>query len=266
MSLTRRLFAASAVAVTALTVASGAYAQEDKSLPNILDKKSIALGIPTDYPPYGYMGPDFKPTGVDVATAQLIADKLGVKAELVPVSTPNRIPYLQSKKVDLIVSSLGKNAEREKVIDFTTSYAPFFQAVFGPKNIALKSFDDLADKTLAVTRGTIQDDALVQLAPKSLKIQRFEDDNATMAAFMSQQTQFVAVGAAVAAAALQKNPKVQAEYKLLIKDSPNYVGVRKGETALLNKVNEILRTAKKDGTLNSYSQKWLGRDMGNLPD
>jgi polar amino acid transport system substrate-binding protein len=44
------------------------------------------------------------------------------------------------------------------------------------------------------------------------------------------------------------------------------VGVRKGETALLNKVNEILRTAKKDGTLNSYSQKWLGRDMGNLPD
>ena len=114
MSLTRRLFAASAVAVTALTVASGAYAQEDKSLQNILDKKSIALGIPTDYPPYGYMGPDFKPTGMDVAVAQLIADKLGVKAELVPVSTPNRIPYLQSKKIDLIVSSLGKNEERAK--------------------------------------------------------------------------------------------------------------------------------------------------------
>ncbi|MDO4592423.1 MAG: transporter substrate-binding domain-containing protein [Comamonadaceae bacterium] len=266
MSLTRRLFAASAVAVTALTVASGAYAQEDKSLENILAKKSIALGIPTDYPPYGFMGPDFKPTGVDVATAQLIADKLGVKAEFVPVSTPNRIPYLQSRKIDLIVSALGKNAEREKVIDFTTSYAPFFQAVFGPKDVAIKDFDDLAGKTLAVTRGTIQDDALQELAPKTLKIQRFEDDNSTMAAFMTQQTQFVAVGAAVAAAALQKNPKVQAEYKLLIKDSPNYVGVRKGETALLNKVNDILRTAKQDGTLNSYSQKWLGRDMGNLPD
>ena len=266
MSLTRRLFAASAVAVTALTVASGAYAQEDKSLQNILDKKSIALGIPTDYPPYGYMGPDFKPTGMDVAVAQLIADKLGVKAEFVPVSTPNRIPYLQANKIDLIVSALGKNEERAKVIDFTTSYAPFFQAVFGPKSIAIKSFDDLADKTLAVTRGTIQDDALVQLAPKTLKIQRFEDDNATMAAFMTQQTQFVAVGAAVAAAALAKNPKVQAEYKLLIKDSPNYIGVRKGETALLEKVNEILRTAKQDGTLNGFSQKWLGRDMGNLPD
>lgn len=266
MSLSRRTLSATALAVITLSLSAGVFAQEDNSLKNVLAKKSIALGIPTDYPPYGYMGPDFKPTGVDVATAQLIADKLGVKADFVPVSTPNRIPYLQSKKIDLIVSALGKNEERAKVIDFTVSYAPFFQAVFGPKNVEIKSFDDLGGKTLAVTRGTIQDDALQGLAPKTLKIQRFEDDNATMAAFMSQQTQFVAIGAAVAAAALQKNPKVQAEYKLLIKDSPNYIGVRKGETELLNKVNEILRTAKQDGTLNSYSQKWLGRDMGNLPD
>lgn len=252
------------VAAAALSFSVGAHA--DDSLKAVMAKKSIALGIPTDYPPYGYMGADFKPTGVDVAVAQLIADKLGVKAEFVPVSTPNRIPYLQAKKIDLIVSALGKNEERAKVIDFTVSYAPFFQAVFGPKDVAIKSFDDLGGKTLAVTRGTIQDDALQGLAPKTLKIQRFEDDNATMAAFMSQQTQFVAIGAAVAAAALQKNPKVQAEYKLLIKDSPNYIGVRKGETALLTKVNEILRAAKQDGTLNAYSKKWLGRDMGNLPD
>ncbi|MDD2547109.1 MAG: transporter substrate-binding domain-containing protein [Burkholderiaceae bacterium] len=266
MSFCRRAFTAGAFATLALSLSAGALAQDDPSLKLIQEKKAITLGIPTDYPPYGYMGPDFKPTGIDVAVAQLIADKLGVKAELVPVSTPNRIPYLQSRKVDLIVSALGKNEERQKVIDFTVAYAPFFQAVFGPKGIAVKGFDDLADKTLAVTRGTIQDDALQQLAPKTLKIQRFEDDNATMAAFMTQQTQFVAVGAAVAAAALQKNPKVQAEYKLLIKDSPNYVGVRKGETALLNKVNEILRAAKKDGTIEGYSQKWLGRGMGNLPD
>lgn len=252
------------VAAAALSFSVGAHA--DDSLKAVMAKKSIALGIPTDYPPYGYMGPDFKPTGVDVAVAQLIADKLGVKAEFVPVSTPNRIPYLQAKKIDLIVSALGKNEERAKVIDFTVSYAPFFQAVFGPKDVAIKSFDDLGGKTLAVTRGTIQDDALQGLAPKTLKIQRFEDDNSTMAAFMSQQTQFVAIGAAVAAAALQKNPKVQAEYKLLIKDSPNYIGVRKGETALLNKVNEILRQAKADGTLEGYAQRWLGRGLGNLPD
>lgn len=248
-----------------LTLASPVHATDD-SLSAVLAKKSIALGVASDFPPYGFMGPDFKLTGVDVATAQLIADKLGVKADLVPVSTPNRIPYLQTKKIDLIVSALGKNPEREKVIDFTVAYAPFFQAVFGPKSLNIKSFADLSDKTIAVTRGTIQDDVLQQMAPPTLKIMRFEDDSTTVAAFISQQTQLLATGAAVAAAAVQKNPQVQAEYKLLLKDSPNFIGVRKGETALLTKVNEILRAAKADGTLEKYSQKWLGRGTGVLPE
>jgi len=267
MSLLRRtLLATLAAAGAALAVSAPAQAQADDSLKAVLAKKSIALGIPTDFAPYGFMGPDFKPQGLDVAVAELIAAKLGVKAELVPVSTPNRIPYLQTRKIDLIVSALGKNAEREKVIDFTIAYAPFFQAVFGPKPLAIKSFADLGGKTIAVTRGTIQDDVLQQVAPPTLKIQRFEDDNATVAAFISQQTQLLATGAAVAAAAIQKNPQVNAEYKLLLKDSPNFIGVRKGEKALLDKVNEIVRAAKADGTLETYAQKWLGRGTGNLPE
>ena len=261
-----KLLTALAALATTLTLSAPALAQSDDSLKAVMAKKSISLGIPTDFAPYGFMGPDFKPQGLDVAVAQLIADKLGVKAELVSVSTPNRIPYLQTKKIDLIVSALGKNAEREKVIDFTVAYAPFFQAVFGPKSLSIKTFADLGGKTIAVTRGTIQDDVLQQVAPPTLKIQRFEDDNSTVAAFISQQTQLVATGAAVAAAAIAKNPQAQAEYKLLLKDSPNFIGVRKGEKALLEKVNEIIRAAKADGTLEAYAQKWLGRGTGNLPD
>ena len=261
----RALFAVLALGLS-LLAAGPARSQTEDSLKAIMTKKSIALGIPTDFAPYGFMGPDFKPQGLDVAVAQLIADKMGVKAEMVPVSTPNRIPYLQTRKIDLIVSALGKNAEREKVIDFTIAYAPFFQAVFGPKSLSIKSFADLGGKTIAVTRGTIQDDVLQQVAPPTLKIQRFEDDNSTVAAFVSQQTQLVATGAAVAAAAIQKNPQIQAEYKLLLKDSPNFIGVRKGDKALLDKVNEILRAVKADGTLEAYSQKWLGRGTGNLPE
>ena len=70
-----------------------------------------------------------------------------MKVELVPVTSANRIPYLQTKKADLVISTLGKNPEREKVIDFTAAYSPFFQAVFAAKSLSIKSLADLAGKT-----------------------------------------------------------------------------------------------------------------------
>ena len=79
------------------------------------------------------MGTDLKPQGLDVEMANYIGAKLGVKVELIPVTSANRIPYLQTQKADLVISTLGKNPEREKVIDFTAAYTPFFQAVLRVK-------------------------------------------------------------------------------------------------------------------------------------
>eukprot|EP01136_Pigoraptor_vietnamica_P012303 Opistho-1_new@52089 len=245
--------------------ASLGAAQVQTALDNILAKKQITIAIPTDYPPYGYVGLDMAPQGLDIDMAKLIAAKLGVKVELVPVSSANRIPYLQTKKADLIISTLGKNAEREKVIDFTAAYAPFFQAVFGPKSMSIKSWADLSGKTVAVTRGAMEDQELAKVAPADLQVRRFEDNNATISAFVSGQTQLVAASASVAGTIIQKNPQISAEYKLLLKDSPCYIGVNKGEERLRAKVNEIIAAAKKDGTIEAMAKKWLGRSAGELP-
>ena len=99
-------------------------------LDDVMARKQINIAIPTDFPPYGFVGTDLKPEGLDIDMANLIAARLGVKIELVVLTSANRIPYLQTKKADLVISTLGKNAEREKVIDFTAAYSPFFQAVF----------------------------------------------------------------------------------------------------------------------------------------
>lgn len=262
----KQKFLAVATGLLASLALLAAPSHAEGSLDAIKAKKSIAIGIPTDFAPYGFMGPDFKPQGLDVDTALLVAEKLGVKADLVPVTTPNRIPYLQTNKIDLVISALGKTEERAKVIDFSIAYAPFFQAVFGPKALSIKSFDDLGGKTIAVTRGTIQDDVLQKVAPPTTRIMRFEDDAATVTAFVTQQTQLLATGAAVAAKAIERNPQIQAEYKLLLKDSPNFIGVRKGDADLLAAVNDIVRKAKADGTLEKLSQKWLGRGTGDLPE
>lgn len=246
-----------------LTAVSGVQAQA--ALDGIMAKKKILIAVPTDYPPYGYVGIDMAPQGLDIDMAKLIATKLGVAIELVPVSSANRIPYLQTKKADLVISTLGKNPEREKVIDFSAAYAPFYQAVFGPKSMSIKAWSDLSGKTVAVTRGAMEDQELAKVAPADLQVRRFEDNNATISAFVSGQTQLVATSASVAGTIMQKNPQISAEYKLLLKDSPCFIGILKGEDALRTKVNEIIAAAKKDGTIEAMSKKWLGRAAGELP-
>ncbi|WP_198969880.1 transporter substrate-binding domain-containing protein [Xylophilus sp. ASV27] len=262
MNLARRPLALG-LATLAAFAACGVHAQS--ALDDVMKAKTIRIAIPTDYPPYGFVGTDLQPQGLDIDTARLIAAKLGVKAELVPVTSANRIPYLQTRKADLVISTLGKNPEREKVIDFTYSYSPFFQAVFAPKSLPIRSFADLAGKSVAVTRGAMEDQELSKVIPPGVDVKRFEDNNATIAAFVAGQTQVVATSASVAGNMMAKNPQVGAEYKLLLKDSPNFIGVAKGEDALRGKVNEILADAKKSGELDKMSQKWLGRPAGDLP-
>lgn len=244
----------------------GAAAQAQTALDDILKAKEIKIAIPTDYPPYGFVGTDLKPQGLDIDMANYIAAKLGVKAELVPVTSANRIPYVQTRKADLVISTLGKNPDREKVIDFTAAYSPYFQAVFAPKSLQLKSYGDLVGKSVAVARGAMEDQELGKLIPASgVDVKRFEDNSATIAAYVSGQTQVIATGASVAGTIMQKNPELGTEYKLLIKDSPNYIGLAKGEDKLRLKVNEIIAEAKKSGDLDKMATKWLGRPAGNLP-
>ncbi|APW37852.1 amino acid ABC transporter substrate-binding protein [Rhodoferax koreense] len=262
VNISKRHFAL-CLASAALLAAGGAQAQS--ALDNVLKTKTIRIAIPTDYPPYGSVDKNMVPQGLDIDMAQLIGARLGVKVELLPVTSANRIPYLQTHKADLVISTLGKNAEREKVIDFTSAYAPFFQGVFGPKSMSIKSFADLAGKTVATTRGAMEDQELAKVAPASLEYRRFEDNSATIAAFVAGQTQTIAASGAVAAEMIAKNPQINAEFKLLLKDSPCFVGVSKGEDALKAKVNEIIAGAKKDGTLDAMSKKWLGKVAGDLP-
>ena len=266
-ALMRTRIALSAMSMILMTgsLISPTSAQAQSALDDIVAQKKITIAIPTDYPPYGFVGADLKPQGLDIDVAALIAAKIGVTLELVSVTSANRIPYLQTKKADLVISTLGKNAEREKVIDFTVAYSPFYQAVFGPKAMTVKTPADLGGKTVAVTRGAMEDQELAKIAPTTLDVKRFEDNAATVAAFVSGQTQLIATGASVAGNMMARNPSLSAEYKLLLKDSPNFIGVAKGEDKLRLKVNEILAEAKKSGELDRLAMKWLGRPAGDLP-
>lgn len=259
----RRTFisrALAAAAVFAATLAGPLPALAD-ALDSIKSSGKLRVAVPQDFPPFGSVGADMAAKGYDIDMATLIAEKLGVKVELVPVTSANRIPYLQTNKVDLVISSLGKNPEREKVVDFSAAYAPFYNGVFAPAGLDIKSTDDLAGRTVGVTRGAIEDLELTKVAPPSATIKRYEDNNGTISAFLSGQVEAVATGNVVAAAILERNPPKRPEPKFLIKNSPCYIGLGKNEPALLEKVNGIIAAAKTDGSLNKIAEKWLGTSL-----
>lgn len=259
----KRLFC---LGLTTAALLAGAGVHAQTALDGIMKSKTIKIAVPTDFPPYGMVGVDLAPQGLDVDMANYIGQKMGVKVELVPVTSANRIAYLQTKKADLVISTLGKNPDREKVIDFTAAYSPFFQAVFGPKTVTVKSFADLAGKTISVTRAALEDQELTKVAPAGTDIKRFEDNNTTVSAYTAGQVQLIATGVSVAGNMMTKNPQLNTEYKLLLKDSPNFIGVAKGEDKLRLKVNEVIAAAKKNGDIDKMSNKWLGRPAGTLPE
>ena len=248
----KKLLLAAALATAA--VATQAHAD---ALDSIMKSKVIKIAVPQDFAPFGSAGLDLKPQGYDIDMANLIGKELGVKTEIIAVTSANRIPYLQTKKADIVISSLGKNAEREKVIDFSVAYAPFFSGVFGTKDIKVASADELKGKTIGATRGAIEEQELTKLAPADATIKRFEDNNATIAAFVSGQVDLVATGNTVAAAIAEKVPARAPSLKFVIKDSPCFIGLNKEEPKLLAKLNEIIAQAKTSGDIAKLSEKWL---------
>ncbi|MDZ7324756.1 transporter substrate-binding domain-containing protein [Kosakonia sacchari] len=245
---------AAAVATVMMACASQAMADQ---LQDIQQRGVLRVAVPQDFPPFGSVGTDLKPQGYDIDMAEYLAKGMKVKLQLVPVTSANRVPYLQTHKVDLVISSLGKNAEREKVIDFSRAYAPFFLGVFGPKEATVTDAKALSGKSIGVTRGAVEDMVLSDIAPKDADVKRYEDNNTTLSAYMSGQVQYLATGNVVVAAIARQNPQKAPVSQFMLKDSPCYIGLMKNEPALKAEVDKLVEQALKEGELNNLSQKWM---------
>ena len=242
--------------VALISIGLGMSAQANL-LQDIEERGVIRVAVPQDFPPFGSVGTDLRPRGYDIDMANYIGEQLGVSVELITVTSANRIPYLQTGRADLVISSLGKNEERERAIDFSDAYAPFFLGVFGNPDIAVSSPEDLVGHTVGVTRGAVEDMELEKVLPEGATLQRFEDNNTTLSAYLSGQVQLIATGNLVATEIAERRPNQAPVTKFMLRDSPCYIGMQKGEPELQTRINEIIAQALEDGTLNSFSETWL---------
>ena len=255
-----------ALFVFGVDIGLASHANAD-AIADIKSAGQINVGIFSDFPPFSSASADMSIKGYDVDVAQFIADSIGVKLNLVSVTGQNRIPYLTDKRVDMLMS-VGYSKERAEVIDFAAPYAPYYIAVIGPAALKVGSKDDLADKTIAVNRGTLEDTSLTAVAPASAAIQRFENYNSVIQAFISGQTQLMVVGNDVGAQVLARQEALKPEQKFQLLSSPSHIALRKGEDGLKKAVNDSVAAMIADGSLDKSSQDWLKTPLNpeNLKD
>jgi polar amino acid transport system substrate-binding protein len=234
-------------------------------LSDVLSSGTIKIAVPENFPPFGALGASGEHEGYDVDVAKLIAADLGVELELVPVTSKQRIPFLETDRVDLVISSMGANPGRAKSIWFTSAYAPFFSGAFAAPEMEISSPADLSGKKIGLTGGSLEDLELTKVAPPDAEIIRFGDNAATLAAYASGQVDVLVTGSVVAADFSANNPDKNIQTKFIIKDSPCFIGVKKGSYDLLQWVNVFILHKTLGGELNAMSQKWFGQDLPPLP-
>ena len=242
------------LAFTAVAAMASAHAD---LLDDIKAAKKIRIAIDLGVQPYGMTDGQMNPTGSDVETARLLARDLGVELEIVQTTGPNRIPFLQTGKADIVVSSLSVTPERAQVIDFSVPYAQILSVVVGPKAEAIKSFDDLAGKRIATTRGTTNDKLATEGA-KGAQIVRFEDDATLLTAVASGQVDISATAPSMIKALRDSAPQRDIEIKFVMKEFPLGIGMRKGEAKLQKWVNDWIQANTANGKLAAIHKKFHG--------
>lgn len=248
-------------ALLTLPAATAALAE----LSDILEAGVVKIGVPESFPPFGSLNDEGEHVGYDVDIAKLIAEDLGVEVEIVPVVSKQRIPFLETDRLDLVVSTLGANPTRAKSIWFSAAYAPFYTGAFGPPSVAVSGIADLAGKKVGLTGGTIEDIQLTEEAPEGTEILRFGDNAATQAALVAGQVDVIITSNVVAAALGEANPELELQTKYISKEGASFIGVKKGDIDLLQWVNVFIMHKKLNGTLNDISLQWLGQPLPDLP-
>lgn len=254
LNLLKKLIGAGLI-TAGLVAASAAHAD---ALADINSRKKILVGIDLGIAPFGMTDDKMQPQGSDVDTARLLAKDMGVELEIVPLTGPNRIPYLMTKKVDMVISVFSITPEREKVIAFSNPYGVNQLVLGAPKAIAIKGIDDLSGKRVGVVRGNLQDTVLTAIAPQGTKIVRFDDDATVATALASGQIEAIVTPRTTLHIITTANPAKAIEVKQVMKSQPYAIGLRKEDTALREAVNKWIDSSMKNGRLGSIYQKWVG--------
>jgi len=170
----------------ALMAASTAPAQADE-IDDIIGKGTLRCGVMLDFPPAGFRNSSNEPDGFDVQYCKDMAKALGVEAEVVETPSPERVPALVSKRVDVMIASASNTLERAKTVAFTMPYVVYTNVVITQKDSDIKSFEDLRGRSVGNVVGTTPEQFFLE------HFEKWDDPNGNYTGFGSDAESYLAV-------------------------------------------------------------------------
>ena len=243
--------AASSVAASSEAASTSAAAAELTTV----EAGKLTMATNAAFPPYEMTTDAGAFEGIDIDTAQAIADKLGLELQIDDMDFDAALLSVQQGKADIAMAGVTVTDERKNVMDFSDSYATGIQSIIVPEGSDIASPDDLAGKMIGTQRGTtgyiycsddFGDDAVVA----------YDDGLTAVQALNNGQVDAVVIDNAPAKEFVAANPG------LVLLDTSyaeeDYaIGMAKGNTALEDAVNAALEELKADGTLQSIVDKYI---------
>ena len=145
-----------------------------RTLDEIKDSGKIVIGVFSDKNPFGYVDENGEYAGYDIELANRLAEDLGVEVEFVSTEAANRVEYLETGKVDVILANFTVTDERAQKVDFCDPYMNVALGVVSHNDKVIKSLDEIgADDEVIVITGTTAETYLTENNPE-IKLKKFE--------------------------------------------------------------------------------------------
>ncbi len=231
------------------------------------DKKTLVIGIDDTFAPMGFRDENNKLVGFDIDYARAATEKMGMKVKFQPIDWSTKEAELSSGRIDLIWNGYTITDERKKKVLFTKPYLKNTQVVVTQKKSSISKLDDLAGKAVGLQSLSSAADALdaSPIKSKIKKVTEYKDNDLALTDLENGNVDAVVIDEVVInykMEQLEKNNKKN-PYKILgesLAPEEYGVGVKKGNEALLKKLQKALDELNQDGTAAKISKKWFGAD------
>lgn len=236
------------------------------SLSRILNKNTFILGLDDSFPPMGYRDENNEIVGFDIDVAKEVCKRLGVQLVIQPISWNAKEQELNSYNIDCIWNGMSINEKRKEAMSLSDSYMTN-RMIFVVKNESnIQKLEDLTGKNIGVQSGSSAEETLEasKVYSQANQIISYADNITAFMDMETNQTEAVFVDEVLANYYIASNNK---NYRILdeaLEEEQYAIGFRKQDTELCNKINEILKEMKTDGTLAKISTKWFGKDVTTI--